>query len=197
MPNIFGKKDQFLTNPLTSDLQGDDFNIYDINELHINELHDQDGIDKIRVHEDFNMLNNQITNMADPTQNKDAATKQYVDNAVGSGVYDVYAAYSDETTPLQAGVQPITIQIPRGFNITQMRAYLTTATTNQIEIQIYYFGSQLGSNSMIIPAGAVVSNYYVFTPVQFLNYGDRITAWVSAADATAAGLKIVMNGETI
>ena len=74
-PNIFGNVGgDGLTNPLTEDIQGADFNIYDINELHINELHDQDGVGPITVHETLNMTNNQISNLADRTQNKDAVT---------------------------------------------------------------------------------------------------------------------------
>jgi hypothetical protein len=196
-PNIFGLSKEGLTNPLTEDLQGADFNIYDINELHINELHDQDGTGPIVVHESLNMTNKQITNMSDPTQNKDAATKQYVDNAVGSGVYDVYAAFGDEITPIVAGVQPVTIQIPRAFNVEFVRAYLSVATTSAISFQVYYYGSQLGSNQVTIPAGSTASSIYTFAPLQFLNEGDRITIWASASDATAAGLKVSLLGETI
>jgi hypothetical protein len=194
MPNIFGTVNEGLTNPLTENLQGADFNIYDINELHLNELHDQDGIDKIKVHEDFNMLNNQITNMADPTQNKDAATKSYVDSVAGGGTifYDVWAAYGDETTPIVAGVQPVIIYPPRDFTASSISGSLSaTATSNSFEVQVKVNSTVIGTITFL--SGTPTANTSISPNIQ-INQNQLITANCVLGDATAAGLKISING---
>jgi len=198
MPNIFGLVDEEgITNPLTSDLQGADFNIYDINELHINELHDQDGIDKIAVHEDFNMLNNRVTNMADPVSAKDAVTLTYFESNlpfVDTPYYDLMGAFGDETTPISAGVQPMRMYPPREFTATFITGTLSiVATSNNFEVQVFKNSTQIGSLIFLggspIATGSITSATYLTT--------DLITASCPLADATAAGLKITINGNQI
>jgi hypothetical protein len=203
--NIFGLVDEEgITNPLTQDIQGADFNIYDINELHINELHDQDGIDKIAVHEDFNMLNNRVTNMADPTQNKDAVTLGYAESNFASQVsvptsapYDIYAAFGDETTPISIGIQPVVIQATRAFAMSNIQAFLTNgASVNNYPINVNLNGSALSFSSFpqFITAGDTISSMGVFSSIINLSAGDKLTIGMNA-DATASGLKVVFLGD--
>ena len=119
MPNIFGTKPSYLSNPLTEDLQANNFNGYNFNELHTDELHDNTGTGKIVVHEEFNMTNKKISNLADPTQFKDAVNIDYLNSRLSSlslySPYDLYVAVTDETTAIPAGIQPIKFNVPRNF----------------------------------------------------------------------------------
>lgn len=204
--DIFGNKSDvdpsgFVSNPLTSDVQGADFNIYDINELHINELHDQDGVDKIAVHEDFNMLNNRVTNMADPTQNKDAVTLQYFNNNIPTpspDFYDIVGAVSDETTPISAGIQAGSFVAPRTFTCNTVIAYLRTgAAVNNYAPTIYVNGSAVsfGIFPDFITAGDTVTQSGTPTGGSLtINAGSVITVGANT-DTTAAGLKVALLGE--
>jgi len=202
MPNVWGEADdQGLTNPLTEDIQGADFNILDINELHINELHDQDGIDKIRVHEDFNMLNNQITNMADPIQNKDAVTLQYFNNNLPSippQTYDIAGAVSDETTPISVGIQTGSFVAPRTFTCNTVICYLRTgAAVNNYAPTIYVNGSAIVFSTFpdFITAGDTVSQSATPSGGSItVNAGSVITVGANT-DTTAAGLKVALLGQ--
>jgi len=195
MPNIYGLVNEGLNNPLTEDLQGSDYNIYDINELHINELHDQDGIDKIKVHEDFNMLNHNITNMADPVQNKDAATKNYVDNAVGGVIYyDLAAAFGDETTAISAGVQPMRLYPSRDFTGKFLTGSLSqVATGNNFEVQIKLNSTVIGTLTFL--GGSPIATASMTS--QTITTQQLITCECPLADSTASGLKVTINGEQI
>ena len=197
-PNIFGRLPaKGLTNPLEEDLEGADFNIYDINELHINELHDQDGVGKIAVHEDFNMLNNRVTNMSDPVSSKDAVTLSYYNANLPSSstpYYDLMGAFGDETTPISAGVQPMRMYPPREFTATFITGTLSvSATSNNFEVQVFKGGTQIGTLNFLsgapIATGSITTATYITT--------DLITAVCPVADATAAGLKITINGNQI
>jgi len=197
MPNIFGRVDEEgLTNPLTEDLQGADFNIYDINELHINELHDQDGIDKIAVHEDFNMLNNRVTNMSDPVAAKDAVTLSYFESNIPSTTqfYDIYGAFGDETTPISAGIQIGVIQATRNFTASSVVSFLTNgATANNYGISVYKNGTVI-SNPIFTTAGDKKTISAPILPAQqSFTQGDIITVGANT-DATATGLKVAILG---
>ena len=199
--DIFGEGTKpGLTNPLTEDLLADDFNALGFNEVHLNELHDNSGTGKIVVHEEFNMTNNQISNLADPVQTKDAVNKEYVDTAI-SGVsvpYDVMFAFSDETSPLSTGAPlPVKNFIPRGFNIdsgstTTIVGYLSTATTNAMGCAVLRNGSVI--QELFFPAGSNVSVNVLTPTVSSLNPGDEITLYTTITDPTASGIKLAIIG---
>ena len=199
--NVFGEGEkEGLTNPLTEDLLASNFNALAFNEVHLNELHDNSGTGKIVVHEEFNMTNNQISNLADPTQNKDAANKQYVDNAISNVFvpYDVMFAFSDETSPLATGAPlPVKNFIPRGFNIdsgsaTSIMAYLSTATTNNMGCAVLRNDTVI--QELFFPAGSRVTNNVLTPTVSSLNPGDEITLYTTITDPTASGIKLVISG---
>jgi hypothetical protein len=200
MSNIFGRLPaEGLTNPLTENLQGADFNIYDINELHINELHDQDGIDKILVHEDFNMLNNSVTNMADPVAAKDAVTLSYYEAnlpSTSTPFYDIYGAFGDETTPISVGFQVGTLQAVRNFTASSAVGFLTNgATSSNYTISIYKNGTLI-STATFTTAGDKTSVGGSITGInQTFTQGDIITV-AANTDATASGLKVAILGES-
>ena len=56
------------------------------NRVYTDNIFENTGNNGIVVHNTLKMTNNQIENLADPTQNKDGANKQYVDNAVAGGL---------------------------------------------------------------------------------------------------------------
>lgn len=195
MPNnIFGTGDaEGLTNPLEEDLLANGFRGLNFTELHTDELHDNTGSGKIAVHEEFNMLNNKITNLADPSQTKDAVTLGYLQSnpPVVTIPYDLYAAVTDETTPLSSGFQPVTFQVPRQFNTTLFKAFLNTAPTNNIDITLYLNGSTVVATATIV-AGDIASNNVVVSGL--LSLGEVLNVFISNGDATATGLKVVVQG---
>ena len=146
------------------------------------------------------MTNNQISNLADPTQNKDAANKQYVDNAISNVFvpYDVMFAFSDETSPLATGAPlPVKNFIPRGFNIdsgsaTSIMAYLSTATTNNMGCAVLRNDTVI--QELFFPAGSRVTNNVLTPTVSSLNPGDEITLYTTITDPTASGIKLVISG---
>jgi hypothetical protein len=205
MPNVFGRVDEALTNPLTEDLLANDFNALDFNEVHLNELHDNSGTGKIVVHEEFNMTNNKISNLADPTQNKDAVTLQYAESNFASQVsvptsapYDIYAAFGDETTPISLGIQPVVIQATRAFAMSNVQAFLTNgASVNNYPIgNVNLNGSALSFSSFpqFVTAGDTTSSMGVFSSIINLSAGDKLTIGMNA-DTTASGLKVVFLGD--
>jgi hypothetical protein len=203
--NIFGLGDEGLTNPLTEDIQGADFNIYDINELHINELHDQDGVGPIVVHEQLNMTNKRITNMADPIAGKDAVSLDYAESNFASQAtvpttapYDVYGAFSDETTTLSAGLQPVVIPASRDFTLTAVRAFLTTAsgianyTINDFRRNGVSFGVAAPGCEFVNPTDTTSVLSSVVSPIA-VSQGDRFEIVLNAS-GTATGIKVVFMG---
>lgn len=191
--NIYGEGEKKgLSNPLTEDILANDFNAFQFNEVHLNELHDNSGTGKIVVHEEFNMTNNKISNLADPTQSRDAVTLSYYQNNIPSVFvpYDLYTAVSDETTPLTIGVQPVTFQVPRTFTISSFKAYLTTAGTNDLIVSLYTNTSLV--TSVNITAGDTFSTTSSVSGL--LGIGETLTIQINNSDPTATGLKVVISG---
>lgn len=62
------------------DMNQNDLN--DVQNLRVDNLREATAANSIVVHNTLNMNNNHIHNLADPTQNKDGANKDYVDNAI-------------------------------------------------------------------------------------------------------------------
>ena len=196
MPNIFGLVSESLTNPLTEDLLANDFNAFDFNEVHLNEIHDNTGTGNIVVHEQFNMTNNKITNVADPTQNKDAATKQYVDGAVVTPIveYDLMAAYTDETTPIAAGALDMSFPIPTSFLLIYIKGFINqSATSNNFQVEVFRNAVSQGFISFL--TGSTESDSISYVGGLTVSPNDRFTCSIPVADATATGLKLVFLGQ--
>jgi hypothetical protein len=201
MPNIWGTKTEGLTNPLTEDLLANDFNALDFNEVHLNELHDNTGTGNIVVHEQFNMLNNSITNMADPVASKDAVNLRYYEANLptpAAETYDVMAAFTDEQTPISVGIQAGSLRIPRTFNCASVIFYLrngATAAPYQLTFYIDGVAQSFGVFPDFINAGDTISQTGSFTGgIKQLVAGSEITIGANT-DATASGLKLVLLGE--
>ena len=196
--NIFGLVDEGgLTNPLTEDLLGAEFNALDFNEVHLNELHNNSGTGNIVVHEQLNMTNKKITNMADPIAAKDAVTLSYYEDNLpfsSTPYYDLMGAFGDETTPISAGVQPMRMYPPRDFTATFITGTLSSvATGNNFEVQVFKGGTQIGT--LIFLGGSPIASANITSETYFTI--DLITAVCPVADATAAGLKITINGNQL
>jgi len=202
--DIFGnsKNSGFLKNPLDTDLQANNFNAYNFSEVHTDELHDNTGTGKIVVHEEFNMTNKRITNMADPTASKDAVTLSYYENNFPAQIQynDLFASFTDETTPISVGFQNLQLFVPRSFTCTDYQAFLSTGATanNYVVAQIRLNGVTIpqsaGQYAEFVNAGDKVSTTGYFTAGDLnLVTGDIITVYMNA-DTTASGLKIVFRG---
>ena len=200
MPNIWGETEgEGLTNPLTENLLANDFNALDFNEVHLNELHDNSGTGKITVHEEFNMTNNKISNLADPTQNKDAVTLEYFNNnqPTITNFYDVAGAMTDETTPIQVGGQIGSFNVPREFRCDKIVCYLRTGATAALYTPTIYIDGNAVNWSQFpsfVNAGDTVSQdgYFQSGP-QTILAGSMISS-AANTDATAAGLKVALIG---
>ena len=198
MPNIFGLVDEGgLTNPLTEDLLADGFNALDFNEVHLNELHDNSGTGKIVVHEEFNMTNNKISNLADPISSKDAVTLEYFNNNQLTRIYDVAGAMTDETTPIQVGGQIGSFNVPREFRCNKIVCYLRTGATAALYTPTIYIDGNAVNWSQFpsfVNAGDTISQdgYFQSGP-QTILAGSMISS-AANTDATAAGLKVALIG---
>jgi hypothetical protein len=204
--NIFGLEDEGgLSNPLTEDLLANGFNALDFNEVHLNELHDNSGTGKIVVHEDFNMTNNHITNLADPVAGKDAVTLGFAESNYASQAsvpdqapYDVYAAFSDELSPLSAGLQPVVVPASRDFTLTHVRCFLTTAsgiayfTINDFRKNGVSFGVAAPGCEFVNPTDTMSVLSSTVIPIS-VNQGDRFEIVLNPT-GTATGLKVVFMG---
>lgn len=203
MPNIFGEVgDGGLTNPLTEDLLANGFNALDFNEVHLNELHDNSGTGKIIVHEEFNMTNNVIGNLADPVAAKDAVTLQYFNNNLPTQIhyYDVVGAVTDETTPIQVGFQTGSLNVPREFRCDKVVFYLRIgATAAAYTATIYIDGNPVNWSQFpsFVNAGDLVSQdgYFQGGALTILAGSSIIVG--ANTDATAAGLKVALIGELV
>mgnify|MGYP001597563223 CR=1 FL=1 len=157
--------------------------------------------------EDLDAAGFKIIDLPDPLAAQEPVTLAYGEANFASSVsvpttapYDVFAAFTDETTVIPAGIPAFTLPIPRGFTCTGARAFLTTGATSN-----NYFIVDIRKNGVIIPqsfgqlcefaiAGETTSSLGTFTAGNiFLSTSDRITCSVNN-DATAAGLKLVLYG---
>ena len=202
-PNIFGLSKEGLTNPLTENLLANNFNALDFNEVHLNELHDNSGTGKIVVHEELNMTNNQISNLADPIGGGDAINLDYLEsnyanrNSVpDTAPYDIYGAFTDETSTIATGLQPVVVSASRAFILTDIRCFLTTASG----IPNYTINDFRRNGSSIVVSPACVfsspndtTSVLVSVVPTSVSQGDRFEV-VTNASGTATGLKVVFMG---
>ncbi len=205
-PNIFGLVGgDGLTNPLTENLDAAGYEIEDVKKLYVDELHDN-GQGNIVIHEPLNMTNNTIGNLADPIAGSDAVNLDYAESNFASQAtiptsapYDLYGAFTDEDTPIALAIQPLTLNVPRGFSCSGVRAFLKNGATTAP-----YYVVDIRKNGVIIPqgtglcewsiAGETTSSLGTFTAGNvFLGLGDKLTVTMNA-DTTASGLKIVFYG---
>ena len=202
MPNIFGLKDQGLTNPLTENLDVAGFELQDVDKIFTNEIHDN-GQGNITVHEQLHLQNNRLTHMADPVAGSDGVNLDYLESNYASqgsvpdqAPYDVYGAFGDETSTITAGLQPVVVPASRDFTLTNIRCFLTTAAG---------FGNYTitdfrknGVSISVSPAceffqpTATTSNLVSTTPTA-VSQGDRFEISCPYS-GFATGLKVVFMG---
>lgn len=197
--NIFGEgRKEGLTNPLTEDLLADNFNALQFNEVHLNELHDNSGTGKIVVHEEFNMTNNRITNMADPVAGKDAVTLNYYESNIPSPFipYDLYFAPTDETSLIPAG-NTVQYTSPRQFEVQSFKCFLTTPVTDFWTVTVVFNSTPVLAYVSTFNAGDKVGTIYNFPAGTVVNYDATIDFVVTPADASATGLKCILLGQYV
>ena len=197
--NIYGEGEKKgLSNPLTENLLANDFNALQFNEVHLNELHDNSGTGKITVHEEFNMTNNQISNLADPIQNKDAANKNYVDSVAGNFLipYDLYFAPTDETSLIPVG-NTVQYTAPRQFTVQSFKCFLTTPVTDYWTVTVVFNSTPVLAYVSTFNAGDKVGTIYNFPAGTVVNYDATIDFVVTPADASATGLKCILLGKYV
>ncbi len=196
--NIFGLENEGgLSNPLTEDLLGNGFNALDLNEVHLNELHDNSGTGKIVVHEEFNMTNHQISNLADPVAGSDAVNLDYAESNFASQAtvpdeapYDLYFAVTDETSTITTGLQNISFTAPRQFTANQVRVYVSATSGSQRTIQLVINGTATGPILQINPGSTTDFSTINYTFTTF----DKIEVNVGGTDFAMRGLKVIILG---
>jgi hypothetical protein len=199
MPNnIFGNVGgDGLTNPLTEDLLANGFRGLNFTELHTDELHDNTGTGKIIVHEEFNMTNNKITNMADPVAGKDAVTLDYAESNFASQAvvpstapYDLYFAVTDESSAITTGLQNVSFIAPRVFTANQVSIYVSATSGSQRTIQLVINGTATGPLLQINPGSTTDLGAINYT----FNAFDKIEVNVGGTDLSMRGLKVIILG---
>lgn len=210
MPNnIFGTVGgEGLENPLTATLDAGGYNITNLDTLFVGGIESNSG-GAIQIKNELDMNSLRIIDLPDPLAAQEPVTLAYGEANFASAAvvpttapYDVFGAFTDETTVIPAGIPVFTLPIPRGFTCSGARAFLTTGATSN-----NYFIVDIRLNGTVIPqsfgqlcefaiAGETTSSLGSFTAGNiFLSVGDKITCSVNN-DATAAGLKIVLYGTT-
>ena len=202
--NIFGEGlKKGLTNPLTEDLLANDFNAFQFNEVHLNELHDNSGTGKIVVHEEFNMTNKKITNMADPTQSKDAVTLGYLQSnppPVGDIPYDMSMAFSGNDVLIPVGNCVPFYYIPRPFTGKTVVGFLRVGPSDAPMTFRVYVGSIIVAD-LVFATGQMQSS----TQSPWLNISDTVlnerifveNITSTGTDSTAKGLLVNFTGIVI
>ena len=197
--NIYGEGEKKgLSNPLTEDLLANDFNALQFNEVHLNEIHDNTGTGNIVVHEQFNMTNNRITNMADPVAAKDAVTLDYAESNFASQAtipstapYDLYFAVTDETSTIPTGLQNISFVAPRQFTAYQVSVCVSATSGSQRTIQLVINGTPTGPILQINPGSTSDFSTINYTFTSF----DKIEVDVGGTDIAMRGLKVIILGD--
>ena len=204
--NIFGEgRKEGLTNPLTENLEGAGYDIEDIDTLKLNGIESQTGT-YIEVKNNLDLNGYKIYDLADPVAAQDPVTLAYGEANFASSAaipttapYDLYGAFTDEDTPIAIAIQPLTLNVPRGFSCSGVRAFLKNGATTAP-----YYVVDIKINGVTIPqgtglcewsiAGETTSSLGTFTAGNiFLALGDKLTVAMNA-DTTASGLKIVFYG---
>ena len=199
-PNIFGLVGgNGLTNPLTENLEGDGYDIEDIDTLKLNGFEAQTGT-FIEVKSDLDMNAFKLFDLADPVAGQDAVTLAYGEANFASSAtvpdtapYDLYVAVTGETTVLTNGVAPIKFNVPRGFTPSSYKCYLATApsaSTAQVILRVN--GVDTGT-SCLFSVGGVVSTSDTFTSP--LTQDWLLEFEIVTTDTTCAGLKVVIQGD--
>ena len=201
MPNnIFGTGDaEGLTNPLEEDLLANGFRGLNFTELHTDELHDNTGTGKIAVHEEFNMLNNKITNVADPTQTKDAVNLGYLQSnpPVVTIPYDMQMAFTDNTTLIPVGNATPYYYTPRPFTGVSAVGFLRNAPADAPMTIRVYLGSIIIAD-LVFATGqqqSATQSPWLNTSSALLNeriFVENITS--TGQDSNATGLLITLTG---
>jgi hypothetical protein len=171
--NIFGEVGgEGLTNPATEDLEMNGFRIFDLP----NPLAGQEPV----------TLDYGEANFASQASVPDQAP------------YDVYAAFSDELSPLSAGLQPVVVPASRDFTLTHVRCFLTTAsgiayfTINDFRKNGVSFGVAAPGCEFVNPTDTMSVLSSTVIPIS-VNQGDRFEIVLNPT-GTATGLKVVFMG---
>lgn len=113
--------------------------------------------------------------------------------------YDTSFALSDETTQIVTGNSVTTIYAPRGFNLTNVKASLTTSGSSISEFDIKVNGVSILSTNITIDANENSSSTALVPPVitsSSVSDNDKITVDIIQAGTGATGAKIYLIGTT-
>lgn len=113
--------------------------------------------------------------------------------------YDTSFALSDETTQIVTGTSVTTIYAPRAFNLTNVKASITTSGSSISEFDIKVNGVSVLSTNITIDANENTSATATTPPVissTSVSADDRITVDIVQAGTGATGAKIYLIGTT-
>jgi hypothetical protein len=114
--------------------------------------------------------------------------------------YDTSFAISDEVTPIVTGTNVTTIYAPRSFNLTNVKASLTTSGSSISEFDIKVNGVSILSTKITIDSGENTSSTALAPPViisSSISDDDKITVDILQAGTSSTGGKIYLIGETV
>tara|TARA_R110001632_G_scaffold45249_1_gene114967 strand:- start:3274 stop:3900 length:627 start_codon:yes stop_codon:yes gene_type:complete len=204
MPNIFGKPDggTGLTNPLTASLDAADFDILDLDTLYVDGIEPANGV-LVEIKTDLDMNAFKIMDLADPVAGQDPVTLSYAETNFASSAtvpdeapYDVFGAFTDETSAISIGIAPMILPASRDFTLTQIRAFLTTPAgfANYTISDFRINGTSLTTDTCKFAAGTDTATNLITlaTPIN-VSQGDRFAVYCNPGGA-AAGLKVVFMG---
>tara|TARA_R110000772_G_scaffold166855_2_gene278497 strand:+ start:1313 stop:1813 length:501 start_codon:yes stop_codon:yes gene_type:complete len=149
------------------------------------------------LEENLLAANFRILDLGDPIAGQDAVTLSYYEGNIPSTShpYDLYFAVTGDTALIPSGSQVATFQCPRTFTPVSFRFYLTTApSTSTVQIVPFINGVDSGVTCQAF-VGDKFSTIESYTTS--IGIGDILTFTCLIQDAAAAGLKIVITGNTI
>jgi hypothetical protein len=118
--------------------------------------------------------------------------------ATGSTHYDISFAISDEETSILTGTDVITLFAARGFELTNVKASLSTSGSSTTEIDIKVNGSSILSTNITIESGdkrSVDSSIQPVISSSTILEDDEIAIDIITAGTGAAGAKIYLIGQ--
>lgn len=113
--------------------------------------------------------------------------------ALTSSPMDISFAISDETTAITSGTSKITLYAPYDFEITKVKASLTTSGSSTSTFDVNVGGSSVLTSALDLTSGTFVNSTTGITSSS-VTEDDKITVDIDAAGTDAAGAKIYIIG---
>ena len=159
--------------------------------------------DTLTVSNNVNMLNNSVTNMADPTADQDAATKKYVDDNAGGGSAEdyIFVATRSSNLDVTSGAyqkivwQTVVTNSGGAFDLTESRYNIPTNGTywfvfasyfsqltdgDSLRTAIYVNGAQYSATRIGYGVGSAFGAFQAspYTVISRMTTNDYVDSWM-------------------